>query len=399
MSLAYQLLALDPSKKTRCENAASLLYLIRGFTGLWRNPAVSEGDLRITDGQTTLSVVAVEGREESASTKDDLGRGFLLTLSGTYDDIEALREPLTAFLKDSDFELLYVLKDQVSEHIACALYPHLYRIENLLRGYLIQFMATHIGPRWWELTASAEMADKAKMRKKNERVFGKYVENSAYLIDFDELGEIVYEQSSGFRSREDIIGRISNVAETPEAIRALKRELQSNYYKLFKESFADKNFKDKWRQFETLRNKIAHNNLFTADDLATGDRLSSEINEIISAASDEASQLVITSEEREAIQEQVIARSSLGAEISEEEFLAYLDSQERYFSRRKFSAFVGISRFISHLDEMGYSHTSSRHMLNYLIDQGLLEAYKVPNPHNDEMPTTAIRRTTLPDGN
>ena len=38
------------------------------------------------------------------------------------------------------------------------------------------------------------------MRKKNEQVFGKYVENSAYRIDFDELGEIVYEHSSGFRT-------------------------------------------------------------------------------------------------------------------------------------------------------------------------------------------------------
>jgi hypothetical protein len=38
MTLAYQLLALGPSKKTRCENAASLLYLIRGFTKLWRTP-------------------------------------------------------------------------------------------------------------------------------------------------------------------------------------------------------------------------------------------------------------------------------------------------------------------------------------------------------------------------
>ena len=89
MPLAYQLLALDPSKKTRCEDAASLLYLIRGFTGLWRDAAISQGDLRITDGQTTLSVVAVEGeRDESPSTRDDLGRGFLLTLGGTYDDIE-----------------------------------------------------------------------------------------------------------------------------------------------------------------------------------------------------------------------------------------------------------------------------------------------------------------------
>ena len=109
------------------------------------------------------------------------------------------------------------------------------------RGYLIRFMATRIGPRWWELTASSEMTAKANMRKKNERVFGKHIENSAFLIDFDELGEIIYEQSSGNLTREDIVSRVSSLAETPEAIRSLKQELRTNYHKFFKESFADKN--------------------------------------------------------------------------------------------------------------------------------------------------------------
>jgi Apea-like HEPN len=306
MSLAYQLLALDPAEKTRCKNALSLLYLIRGFTSLWNSPKLDEKHCRISDGALSLSVTAVVDSEPDAPTHtDDFGRAFILTLSGSYDDVESRREPVASFLKDQEFELLYVLRDQESEQIACKLYPHLYRIENLLRGYLIRFMATRIGPNWWELTASSEMSDKAKMRKKNERVFGKHVETSAYLIDFDELGEIVYEQSSGLLTREDIVHRVAGLAETPEAIRALKQDMQSNYQKLFKESFADKNFKDKWKQFESLRNKIAHNNLFTAGDLAAGEQLANELTDIISVADAEAAKLVITSEERDAIREQV----------------------------------------------------------------------------------------------
>jgi len=37
--------------------------------------------------------------------REDFGRVFVLTLSGTYDDIESLREPLTAFLKDERMTL------------------------------------------------------------------------------------------------------------------------------------------------------------------------------------------------------------------------------------------------------------------------------------------------------
>lgn len=392
MSLAYQLLALDPSKKSRCENATSLLFLIRGFTKLWKSPKVSETEARIIDGSTSLSVVEVEDTSQQGSAADELGRAFILTLSGVFTEIEPMREPIAAFLKDQDFELLYVLRDQVSEEIACKLYPHLYRIENLLRGYLIRFMATHIGPRWWELTASTEMADKARMRKKNERVFGKHIENSAFLIDFDELGEIVYEQSSGFLTREDIVGRISNLSETPEAIRDLKQALRSNYHKLFKESFADKNFKDKWKQFETLRNKIAHNNLFTADDLRLGGQLATEITDILSAADAEAAKLVISNEEREAIKEQVIAKTSSweAAELNEDIFLRELDEVEKKFASR--NMFVGLTHFVNNiLMPKRFAYSGCHAMIERLSKSGLIEVYYVPNVNDSAKQVAAIR--------
>jgi hypothetical protein len=388
-NLAYQLLALDPAEKTRCENAASLLYLLRGFTMLWNVPKVTESTCTITDGATTLGVVAVEDKSGARlAAGDELGRAYIVTLSGPFGEVEPRREPLAAFLKAQDFELLYVLRDQVSEEIACKLYPHLYQIENQLRGYLIRFMATRIGPKWWELTASSEMADKAKMRKKNERVFGKHIENSAYLIDFDELGEIVYEQSSGFLTREDILGRISGLPETPDAIRALKQELRSNYHKLFKEAFADKDFKEKWTQFESLRNKIAHNNLFTADDLSLGERLATEIKAILTAADAEAAKLVITHEEREAIQEQVIARRAEWQDI----FLNELELQERQYHSKK-NGFVGLKRFVSfHLRSKGYSYKSSQAALESLRNANRIQVYYVENPFDGANPTAAIRR-------
>lgn len=395
MSIAHQLLALDPSKKVRCENALDLLYLVRGYTRLWNKPTVSEADCRITDGPSMLSVVAVkEMSPESFRQPDDFGRAFILSLSGPFDEVEPRREPLAEFLSNLDFSPIYVLRDEVSEQIACKLYPHLYRIENLLRGYVNRFMAIQVGPLWWGLTAPSEVADKAKMRKKNERVFGKYIDTSAYLIDFGELGELVYEHSSGFRTREDILDRIASLPETPDAIRALKEDLRSNYDKFFKESFADRNFKDRWTQFEALRNKIAHCNLFTTEDLTTGEQLASDIADIISAADVEAANLVITTQEREAIQQQVLARSGPGADISQEVFLAALDDQLLIFSHLP-DGFVGLSRFINTaLGSQGFSPFSSREMLENLKNAGLVEVFYVPNPYDADFPTAAIRRVS-----
>ena len=391
MALAYQLLALDPTSKTRCEDPASLLFQIRGFTKLWVSPKIQESECKLVDGSCSLLIVPAT-TDDIESDADERGRSFILTLTGTYEQIESKREPLAAFLKDISFDLIYVLKDEISEHIACKLYPHLYRIENLLRGYLIRFMATRIGHRWWELSASAEMTDKAKMRKKNERVFGKLIENSAYLIDFDELGELVHTQSSGFLTREDIVSRVTQVAETPEAIKALKQELRSNYDKLFKEAFADRGFKDKWKQFEALRNKIAHNNLFTASDLALGEGLATDLTAMISSADAETQKLVITADEREAIKEQV-ARSATWQtlDLTEQVFFEELDSaQERAAPRR---LFVGLVYFANNvLIPKGYSYLSCHSMIERLSDRGVLEVYYVPHPGDPAKKTAALRR-------
>lgn len=398
MAIAYQLLALDPAFKTRTEDARSLVYQLRGFSRLWtKNAKIHDSDDKIVDGGCSLLVVPATS-SETDSESSERGRAFILTLTGTYEQMEPKREPLAAFLKDSAFDLIYVLKDEVSETIAVKLYPHLYRIENLLRGYLIRFMATRIGPRWWELTASAEMTGKAKMRKGNERVFGKLIENSAYLIDFDELGELVYKQSSGYLTREDIVGKVTQLAETPDAIRALKQELRTNYDKLFKEAFADKGFKDRWKQFEVLRNKIAHNNLFTAADLSMGEQLAVELTKIIIDADAEAQKLVITADEREAIKEQVAKSATWQTmDLTDEVFFSELDVALANASQK--NLFVGLKWFTNNiLIPKGYSYLACHSTIERLSEAGTLEVYYVPHPSDLAKKTAALRRPQVKHG-
>ena len=162
------MLALDPAKKTRCENALSLLFSIRGLSRLWQTPTISEADLRITDANRTLEVKdQAEPAIATGNGAKPATRAFVISLQGDHDVIEPIRLPLVEFINEQKFEHRYIIKDEVSEKIACELYPYLYRVENLLRGYLTRFMTTRFGGTWWKLNASKEMDDKAKMRKKN----------------------------------------------------------------------------------------------------------------------------------------------------------------------------------------------------------------------------------------
>ena len=154
----FQILILDPAKRSRCENALSLVHALRSFSRLWEDPHILEAELRVTDGTMSLEVREQEPIQSPSGEENSSYRAYLVSLSGEYDRIESLRVPLTEFLKDQDYEHRYVINDEVSEYIACKLYPYCYQIENLLRGYLTKSMTTRIGPTWWQLTASTEMS-------------------------------------------------------------------------------------------------------------------------------------------------------------------------------------------------------------------------------------------------
>jgi hypothetical protein len=105
---------------------------------------------------------------------------------------------------------------------------------------------------------------------------------------------LIFEQTSGFLTREDIEKRVTQLPENIEALKALKADLQSNYHKFFKGAFADRDFKVKWNKWEFLRNKIGHTNLFTKEDLADGKQLADEIIGIITAADESKEQPEVT---------------------------------------------------------------------------------------------------------
>lgn len=405
----FEMLVLDPGKKTRCENAISLLYAVRSFSRLWTTPQILEAEFRISDGSTSLTVRDQSDRAyDTSDLKRGTSRAYTISLAGEFDAIERMRLPLVEFMNEQKFEHRYITIDEVSQQIACELYPYLYSIENMLRGYLTRFMTTRFGGTWWKLNASKEMDDKAKLRKKNEQVFGKLIDNSAFLIDFDELGELIYEQTAGLLTREDIENRVMHLPENADAIKALKNDLQSNYHRFFKTAFADRDFKSKWTKWESLRNKVAHTNLFTNDDLLDGKKLADELIAIISEAEQSPEQPTVTQGEREAIQEQVIARSaqndSLPAQLlseptvaakpddlTEKEFLSELQQQEEYYSSRP-NGFVGLVRFLRfHLTDLGHDEYSARSMLQRLQRENKIEVYHVDNPYDNSTRTAALR--------
>lgn len=389
----FRILAVDSDGDCVIKTEQQLLFATAAHGDLWKKAEIktSPSPLHLSDDGCSLTCKLIT---PDADLREAFVRGFEIELAGSHAAVESRRLPLVRHYKDQRFDLIYILRDEVSEHIACELYPFLYKVENALRGYLLRFMVTRLGPSWWDETAKADFGKKVNDRKANETIFSEHVDVKGYLVDFGDLGKLVYSHSSGFSTKEVIVGKIMALDETPEAIKSLKGQLQSNYQKFFRQTFADKGFQEKWERFEKLRHKVAHTSLFTANDLGDGKQLANDLCAIIKDAESNAPDLELPEAEKEAIREGYILRWNNWIEIPEAEFIKELRSQQAYFARK--GGFVGLAHFVKfYLGAKGFDFAASYSMAEALKAKGLVDIYEVPHLVSGEA-VKAIRLIETP---
>lgn len=381
-TIEYEILCVDTDNKVSAQTATAVCYSLLSNSRLLPAPEINKNN-NITD--KTLGLSLQVARVEGDDVEESLSNTFLVKVLGDYQAIEKFRLPLLEHMKAQCFSNIYVLKDEASTLIATEIYPLINKAENSLRRYLMKFLVTKVGPHWWKLSADSDMQHKATKRKYNEKVFSQIAEGSAYLIDFGELGSIVYKQSSGFLSKGDIIDRIQNMPASVESLEKLKVELQSNYNKFFKETFKDKQFQKKWEHLESIRHKVAHNNLFTEVDRQEAKKLSVELVEIIEEAEHKIESMKFSEREISELKVSIskTSNSESSTDISKDEMLKRIQKSIRW-SEEKGRAFLGRKQFVeNYLGNGGFNIDTSYEMLELLRDEGVLEFYEHPSLDGD----------------
>lgn len=190
---------------------------------------------------------------------DTLGNKVIkVVVEGEFDVVDSFRGIYFNLLK-SCAKKRYVIKDEVSSKLCADSYIYINKIENLLRQYIMNFMILKVGDEWWELNVSDQ--DKEKSSKRNDKAaFGSLINQDIYHIDFKDLLSFIYDNFSGFKTKNEVLNRLkacSTITEFTE----LKNSIMSNKERFFGGIF-DNGFKNKWEELAELRNSIAHNKLF-----------------------------------------------------------------------------------------------------------------------------------------
>lgn len=358
----------------------------------------SNGKWLLKNESTGISI-----RLKSLDTRNVLAdyfeSAFIVKAESTnFNELEAFRIKVLKHLKETlRFKHLRILSDDVSTHIANEIYPMINHVENLLRRYLTKFFIQKVGLDWWEATATRAMTEKVKVRK-NDRYneFSNLIDTDVSMVDFDDLGELIYKQSSGFNNPDKVLQKLLSI-ETEDQLRILKSELQGNYTRYFKESFQNNNFEQKWKDLYKIRNKVAHQGTFYISELDRGVHLCESIIEIIQKAESKIDDLEFSLEEKEAIRSATIEASNL-PDLPGLRIVDKIDLPEQYTKHFKnidekellnevelaedkyYNAYVGLKWFVTvYLANKGYSVSTSYALLNIMADKNLLEIYDVYN--------------------
>ena len=414
---SFEVLIIDPNGKSEMQSPKSLVYGLMSTEKLWNNAKEenTKGEYSISDDELTLRIKPID---TSSTLYDLIEAGFLIKVkSQDFEKIERFRYPFLIHLRNRlAFEHIRILTDDLSTEISNRAYPLINELENLLRRYISKFFTQKIGLDWWSKAVPDKVIDKTKMRNGNETVFAQIVQTDLTLIDFDDLGEIIYKHKLGFNRQQNLVESLNGV-NTLEQLEKLKADLDSNYNRFFKENFKDKDFEKKWKQLFKIRNKVAHNNLFVQEDLDNTIQLHLELKKIILNADSKIDDFKFSIEEQVAIREnfreeqlsdnvsqlpgvKIVGKIELdGLEketetfevISEEIFLQELERAELSVQQKANLTYVGLKSFITTiLGNKGYGYGPSYALANILKDQGIVEIYDIDD-EKSYWPVKAIK--------
>lgn len=381
----FEILVTDTNGDVIIKNEESFCYNLLSNSTLWKVAEIKP-EHYIVDADKGIRLHVKKTDIQKNDNETELKQAYILTVNGNFDSLESFRVPLLRYLKTLKFDSLYVLEDRISLQIAKNIYPNIYKVESFLRKYVIKFFAIKLGPEWWKLTADSEMQKKTSQRKNNETVFSEYVDNEVYLIDFGELGKLIYSQSSGNLSKDDIVNKVIKLEDTIDALKKFKEEIQTNYNKFFKSTFKENNFQNNWEELEKIRHKIAHNNLFTLDDQNNSVQLVSDLINTIKIANEEIDRLSFSEEDKRYIMSSFIEFKKITKDIFIEELKKSIK-----WTKETADGFVGLQNFLFNiLGSKGYEFQATREIMGELEKENIIELYPYKSSKN-ERDVTAIR--------
>ena len=190
--MTFEILCLDADENVECKSLRTFLYALMANDTLLNNPSMNEADGEIIEEQRNIQMKIVQFSTDRMLMGNRYSAAYVVSVN--CDDILALdgyRVSLVDYVRKIGFSNIRILVDDVSMSYAGELYPILYKLENKVRAFVVNFFLKNLGPNWTKFALSLDVLEKIKKRQRNDRIFiePRKIESDVSLIDFDELGK------------------------------------------------------------------------------------------------------------------------------------------------------------------------------------------------------------------
>lgn len=415
-SYKFDILVIDDLGKASITTEKNFLQAISFNEQVWKEPIIEKNKIKDDKLSISLSVKVADTKGQLSVGNENQAVFFVNVKGGNFEELESFRLRLLQHLQHLGFRHIRILNDEISAHFAIEIYPLINQVENKMRSFLVKFFIQKVGLDWWGITAPKTVQDKVKSRKSNEPYFTNYIDTDVTLCDFDDLGELIYKQTTGFNSPDKIVEKIMNTGSLVE-LEKLKGELQGNYTKYFKDSFQSKNFANVWQQLFNVRNKVAHNNLMVASDYSSAKESAAKIDTIIAEAEMLIKDFTFSTEDKQAFFDASVAQIAAETDEPNESSLEHslkvvgkidlsefeprgLDKVDKYAPANKvideqglideilyfkrFSDNVSVKGIAESLAKRGYEKKLVYSLTDLLVDRNRLEYYVYENEYGFE---------------
>lgn len=164
------------------------------------------------------------------------------------------------------------LWDDISFHYSANAYRQIYRVENLMRKLIANFMLVTVGAGWINESAPSEIKDVISKSKRKEYL------NVLHSIDFIHLADFLLRPYSTSTTQE-MHERLQN-AKTVDDLNEIRACIpQSNWTRYFSKlvDCDDGYLKKRWEALYDLRCKVAHNAIVNKGDFEQIENLVHEL--------------------------------------------------------------------------------------------------------------------------
>lgn len=173
----------------------------------------------------------------------------------------------------SQTDSLQVLWNDINYQCSQLAYPKIYEIENLFRKLITKYMLVNVGLDWENVYAPKDVAKVADSEKGQKREGG-----LLYKLDFVQITNLLFGKKAKKEGLMEHLNKLIVKINDPsnnEELRVIKaRDIEDYVPKTLWDRFLgkiisldEKKLEKEWKELYQLRNKIAHNTIFTPKDL------------------------------------------------------------------------------------------------------------------------------------